>query len=752
MKKGFKFTPTTRGDYFDVKRGLEELTRKIKIREAFLGQENKDKSLVRCKSNKTFASKNIDVNNLCRSIEALEPDNIDIDDNLSVAERNALADLKQNRDIVIKPADKGSSIVIMNTEYYRDKLVLGDHLLTDSYKKVNQDRDDTVMEQLKELIDKHSTCLTNKEKEYLIDDEWRTSELYVLPKVHKSATIIEAVSKTNTDVINHITDPPDLKGRPIVAGCSTPTRGLSELISKILKPLVESQKSYVKDDWDVLRKLPRGANGNLKLFGCDITSLYTSIPHELGLEAIKHWVRKRRDLIDDRFSEDFIVDAIELMLQNNNFKFNGGMFTQMIGTAMGHVFAPQYACLVIGYLEEEKLFKEVLPRYFSPAEVKLIEEFYSRYMDDGFTLLPSSIDPRTFLHCLNSLHPSIRFTLEPASFILINGVQAQKLNFLDICIMLLENGMIQTDIHYKPTNSHKYLDYNSFHPVHIKDNIPYGLAKRIICFVSDPVRMEFRLNELRSFLRRCNYPNTVVEKGIFNARLQGPAPKPVDRNDVLPMITTFSSNLDSKPIANNIRALFVSKQHGRLKELLSNLKLVAAYKQPPNLQHQLCSAKFVDSAEELQRPVRIRLPPGLFRNCNTATDKRCKLCLLDYIQPCTSFTCSNGKIWEIRSHINCNTRNVVYFLVCNMCNVETYSGKTWQKIRGRVNDHICKCKSGKGSNKFDKHVHECGIKNGNLKPPYFKVYAFMALGSRDKLITYENYFQRNGYDTLNRSN
>ena len=87
-----------------------------------------------------------------------------------------------------------------------------------------------------------------------------------------------------------------------------------------------------------------------------------------------------------------------------------------------------------------------------------------------------------------------------------------------------------------------------------------------------------------------------------------------------------------------------------------------------------------------------------------------------------------------------------------MCDKETYSGKTWQKLRGRVNDHICKCKSGKGSNKFDKHVFECGKKHGNLRPPYFKVYAFMALGSRDLLETYEKYFHRNGFDTLNRIN
>ena len=735
-----------------MKYGLEELTRRIKIREAFFGQENADKSLVRNRSKQTFSSKNIEVNNLCRSIEALEPDQRNTDDNLTVSERSALAELKRNSNIVIKPADKGSSIVVMNTQYYRDKLVLGDHLLTDSYKKVNQDRDDTVMVQVKELVERHSACLTKKEKEYMINEEWQTSEMYVLPKVHKSRSIIEAISRCRTEVINDVKDPEDLKGRPIVAGCSTPTRGLSELISKILKPLVESQRSYVKDDWDVLGKLPHGTDGTHKLFGCDITSLYTSIPHELGLEAIRYWICRRRDLIDSRFTEEFILEAIELMLKNNNFKFDEEMFTQLIGTAMGHVFAPQYACLVIGYLEEEKLFKQVLPMHFTPSDVKLIEEFYSRFMDDGFTLLPKSVDPQKFLECLNSLHPSIRFTLESATVLRINGVQVQKLNFLDITIILLEDGTLQTDIHYKPTNSHQYLDYQSFHPLHVKDNIPYGLAKRIVVFVSDSERMEFRLNQLRSWLHRCNYPRTIVEKGIHNARLQGPAPKPANKKDTLPLITTYASNLDLKPVAHHVRSLISSKQHGRLGDVLRNVKVVAAYKQPANLQHQLCRARFVDPAKSIQRPLKPRLPPGLFRSCNTETDQRCKLCQLDYIQQCTSFTCSNNKVWEIRSHITCNTKYVLYYLVCNMCNKTTYSGKTWQKLRGRTNDHICKSKSGKGTNKFDKHVFECGQKHGNHGPPYFKVYAFMALSSWELLETYEKYLHRNGYDTMNRIN
>ena len=167
-----------------------------------------------------------------------------------------------------------------------------------------------------------------------------------------------------------------------------------------------------------------------------------------------------------------------------------------------------------------------------------------------------------------------------------------------------------------------------------------------------------------------------------------------------------------------------------------------------NLKKLLIRAKFGDKPGiEKQIPPMMSLPPGLYANCK---DIRCKLCKLHYIQPCTAFECSNGTVWEIRSIITCNTTNTIYYLRCNMCNVETYVGKTWQKLRGRSNDHISKSGSGKGNNKFDGHVYSCGVKNKCLKLPYFKIYVFMALSNREKLLTYEKHFQRNGFDTLNK--
>ena len=90
----------------------------------------------------------------------------------------------------------------------------------------------------------------------------------------------------------------------------------------------------------------------------DVESLYSNIPHELGIEAINYWLNKYPENIRARFSKKFILEGIELILNNNSFYFDVSFYRQIKGTAMGTKFAPIYATLAIAYLEE-KLYEKV---------------------------------------------------------------------------------------------------------------------------------------------------------------------------------------------------------------------------------------------------------------------------------------------------------------------------------------------------------------------------------------------------------
>jgi len=151
--------------------------------------------------------------------------------------------------------------------------------MSGSYKKV--------LKNLQDLCEKYKNDLRDEEKDYLTKFQSKTSNFYGLPKVHKSKIIKEAIERQNAEYIECL-EPYDLKLRPIVAGPNCPTRNLSNLLDKILKPLLTHIKSHIKDNLNFLKECSRVNNTNTMLTTFDIVSLYTNIPHEFGLEALKY--------------------------------------------------------------------------------------------------------------------------------------------------------------------------------------------------------------------------------------------------------------------------------------------------------------------------------------------------------------------------------------------------------------------------------------------------------------------------------
>jgi hypothetical protein len=100
-------------------------------------------------------------------------------------------------------------------------------------------------------------------------------------------------------------------------------------------------------------------NPNSELISFDVVSLYTNIPHDLGISAITFWLENKRNIVQDRFSKEFILETGKIILERNVFYFDGKFYRQKRGTAMGTKMAPTYATLVLGYPEHilyERLF------------------------------------------------------------------------------------------------------------------------------------------------------------------------------------------------------------------------------------------------------------------------------------------------------------------------------------------------------------------------------------------------------------
>ena len=195
----------------------------------------------------------------------------------------------------------------------------------------------------------------------------------------------------------------------------------------------------------------------------DITSLYTVIPNDEGLLALKHFFDLRT--VKEPSSETLLRLA-ELVLTLNRFSFADSYFKQINGVAMGTKMGPSYANFFVGYVEH-KIFNQ----YNGPKP-----ELYRRYIDDCIGATSSSReDLNQFITAVNSFHPALKYTWE---------ISDTSLAFLDIKVSIEGNGLC-TSVYYKPTDSHSYLLYLSSHPSHVKNSIPYSQFLRLRHLCSD---------------------------------------------------------------------------------------------------------------------------------------------------------------------------------------------------------------------------------------------------------------------------
>ena len=138
-----------------------------------------------------------------------------------------------------------------------------------------------------------------------------------------------------------------------------------------MAPIVKTLPSHTKDSQQAL-EIFRDFNifGQKKLiFTMDITYLYTLIPNDEGLRALKHFFDHRT--VEEPSSETLLRSAEQVLILNW-FSFGGNYYKQTNGVAMGTKMGPSYANLFVGFIEHH-----FFSQYHGPKP-----ELYDRYIDD----------------------------------------------------------------------------------------------------------------------------------------------------------------------------------------------------------------------------------------------------------------------------------------------------------------------------------------------------------------------------------
>ena len=451
----------------------------------------------------------------------------------------------------------------------------------------------------------------------------------------------------------------DNPGRPIVSACNCPTELISKFLDSVLSPIVSQLPSYVKDTSDALHTFTdfEFTGPSNYLFSMDVKSLYTCIPHVDGLQALRYYL-DRRDNCDPPTST--LLRLAELVLTLNNFTFNGKHYLQTSGVAMGTRMGPSYACLFVGFLEEK-----MLSNFPGPKPL-----LYKRYIDDiiGATS-GSKEDIQAFIDYADHLHPALHFT---------SKISSDTVTFLDISVRINGN-CLTTSVHYKPTDSHSYLHYQSSHPKKCKDAIPYSQFLRLRRICSEDTVFQHRSKEMKEFFNRRGYPAPVTDAAIHKVssvtRSDAMKQAPPKKQHRIPLVLTYHPlNLAARDI--------LLKHFKTLQDDPATSPIFDPSTTP------LCSFRRDRSIGN--HLVRSSLPATTHTTDNVpyrtapCQRPRCKTCA--HINGTSSINGPRGRR-HINDHYTCTTTNLVYCITCTRCG-QLYIGETRRRLADRFTEHL----------------------------------------------------------------
>jgi hypothetical protein len=120
---------------------------------------------------------------------------------------------------------------------------------------------------------------------------------------------------------------------------------------------------------------------------------------------------------DPHMYSSFLIKLLAKVLSRNYFEFNGQMYIQIGGTAMGTPIAPSYASTFLGNHETKLL-----------NGYPLKPHTWLRFLDDVFCLFTHGQEEfQKFVTYLNSSSQHIKFTMEQSY---------DQINFLDTTVKL----------------------------------------------------------------------------------------------------------------------------------------------------------------------------------------------------------------------------------------------------------------------------------------------------------------------------
>ena len=335
----------------------------------------------------------------------------------------ALKKIASDDDIHITRADKANTIVIMDKLAYVDKMNI---LLNDqeTYEKLTSNPLERINaefhQNIREIFEDNQQ-LINKFKQ----SSSSLSYLYGVIKTHKD----------------------DYPVRPIISTVGSVQYSLSKFLVNLLQPLVGNiSNSHITNSVEFVTKAKDiSINQNCRLVSFDVRSLFTCVPVMDLLDFLNIELNKYVFSIP----VESILRLTRLCVIDTCFVFNDNYYKQKFGMQMGNCLSPVLSNIYMEFYET-RIANTIIPD----------DVYWVRYVDDTFTVWKTNHDIDSFLLDLNSLVPSIKFTIEKET--------NNTISFLDVKVIREENNL-KFKIYRKEANNNLMINAKSTH----RDNVKY---------------------------------------------------------------------------------------------------------------------------------------------------------------------------------------------------------------------------------------------------------------------------------------
>ena len=227
--------------------------------------------------------------------------------------------------------------------------------------------------------------------------------------------------------------------------------------------------------------------------------LFTNVSIDLALKITEDKIREDTSLKDrtNLMVED-IMELLSLVLRTTYFSYDGTIYQQKFGVAMGGPISPIIANIVMDFMF--KKYMETVPADIKPRLLK-------KFVDDSVSVVKESAVTE-LTNFMNGLDPTgnLSYTCELP--------ENCKLPCLDLLFHKKNDGTLKTTVYRKKTHTDQYLNFSSHHPLQQKQGVIRTLLDRADALVSESEDKSAEYDHVSQALSKCGYPKKVISDVI----------------------------------------------------------------------------------------------------------------------------------------------------------------------------------------------------------------------------------------------